>query len=393
MSEYQYYEFVAVDRPLSRDEQAQLRAISSRAEISAARFVNVYHYGDLKADPHALLGRSFDAFVYVSNWGHREFALRLPRESVDEKALEPYLAAEVLELATTREHATLTFTYRDEEGGGWVDDEDAAAWMPSLLPLRAQLLRGDLAPLYVAWLRGAQEGVLSSSDEGEEVDEDALEPPVPAGLRDPSAALQSLVEFLDVDSDLFAAAAEASPDAESDALDRRALGAWLAKRPAADKDAWLTRVAAGEGARVEAELRQAFRAATAPARGARTAKRRTLAEIKARARALAEERARRKAADAERARVASERAAAAAREQRLAALAGRTQGAWAKVESLVEQQKGSSYEEAIALLLDLRALAEREGATADFAARIEALRARHPKKPALHRRLAAARLA
>ena len=31
MGEYQYYEFVAIDRPLTHDEQAELRAISTRA--------------------------------------------------------------------------------------------------------------------------------------------------------------------------------------------------------------------------------------------------------------------------------------------------------------------------------------------------------------------------
>ncbi len=40
MSEYQYYEFVAIDQPLSADEQAELRAISTRALIAPTSFVN-----------------------------------------------------------------------------------------------------------------------------------------------------------------------------------------------------------------------------------------------------------------------------------------------------------------------------------------------------------------
>jgi hypothetical protein len=31
MSEYQYYEFVAIDRPISRQQQAELRNLSTRA--------------------------------------------------------------------------------------------------------------------------------------------------------------------------------------------------------------------------------------------------------------------------------------------------------------------------------------------------------------------------
>lgn len=46
MSEYQYYEFRAVDRPLGRTEQGELRAISTRARITAAGFVNHYDWGD-----------------------------------------------------------------------------------------------------------------------------------------------------------------------------------------------------------------------------------------------------------------------------------------------------------------------------------------------------------
>ena len=48
MSEYQYYEFLALDRPLTDQQRAELRSISSRAEITATRFVNTYQWGDLK---------------------------------------------------------------------------------------------------------------------------------------------------------------------------------------------------------------------------------------------------------------------------------------------------------------------------------------------------------
>jgi hypothetical protein len=60
MTEYQSYEFVALDRPLTADEMAELRAISTRAEITPTRFWNEYHWGDLKADPADLLARYFD---------------------------------------------------------------------------------------------------------------------------------------------------------------------------------------------------------------------------------------------------------------------------------------------------------------------------------------------
>jgi hypothetical protein len=51
MSEYQYYEFLALDRPLTENQRAELRSISTHAEITATRFVSDYHWGDLKGDP------------------------------------------------------------------------------------------------------------------------------------------------------------------------------------------------------------------------------------------------------------------------------------------------------------------------------------------------------
>lgn len=63
MSEYQYYDFRAMDRALTRPEMAELRSISSRAVITSTSFTNHYEWGDLKANPLKLLERYFDAFV------------------------------------------------------------------------------------------------------------------------------------------------------------------------------------------------------------------------------------------------------------------------------------------------------------------------------------------
>ncbi len=66
MSEYQYYEFRAIDRPLTKREMGELRALSTRAAITSTSFVNTYEWGDFKGDPDALMTRYFDAFVYGS---------------------------------------------------------------------------------------------------------------------------------------------------------------------------------------------------------------------------------------------------------------------------------------------------------------------------------------
>jgi hypothetical protein len=90
VSEYQCYEFVALDRPLTSDEMAELRSISTRADISPTRFWNEYQWGDLKADPKRLLARYFEAFLYFANWASHRFMLRLPASQVDLRQLKPH---------------------------------------------------------------------------------------------------------------------------------------------------------------------------------------------------------------------------------------------------------------------------------------------------------------
>src|SRR5437667_6092917 len=83
MSEYQYYEFRAIDRPLTQKEMRELRALSTRAEITPTSFTNEYHWGDFKGDPRKLIEKYFDAFLYYANWGTLWCMFRLPRETAD----------------------------------------------------------------------------------------------------------------------------------------------------------------------------------------------------------------------------------------------------------------------------------------------------------------------
>gem|GEM_PF-4090062 len=44
MSTYQYYFFEAIDKPLTDQQQKELRKISSRAQINSRRFENEYNW-------------------------------------------------------------------------------------------------------------------------------------------------------------------------------------------------------------------------------------------------------------------------------------------------------------------------------------------------------------
>jgi hypothetical protein len=221
-------------------------------------------------------------FVYVANWGTRRLLVKLPRGAVDPKELERYVAEPALTMEVGEEHVLLELLRDDEEGAGWVEDREARGWMPSLAPLRAELLRGETTPLYLAWLRGATTGFAEP--------EEATEPPAPAGLRELSGPCRALCDFLALDPSLVAAAAAPSE------LAPKALRAWLAQVPAAEKDEWLVRLATGKPPDVGAEIARRFRQAHAPpgARGSRP-KPRTAADLLARADALRAERKAREA--------------------------------------------------------------------------------------------------
>jgi hypothetical protein len=96
MSEYQYYEFLAVDRPLDERAMRALRAITSRATITPTSLINEYHWGDFKGNPDRLMEQYFDAHLYFANWGTRRLMLRLPLASFPLALAEPYCVDDVV---------------------------------------------------------------------------------------------------------------------------------------------------------------------------------------------------------------------------------------------------------------------------------------------------------
>jgi len=90
MSEYQYYEFQAIDRPLTSSEVDKLRSYSTRARITSTSFVNDYLWGSLKGDEDAWMERYFDAFLYLANWGTHVLKLRLPSPLLDVRTAKKY---------------------------------------------------------------------------------------------------------------------------------------------------------------------------------------------------------------------------------------------------------------------------------------------------------------
>ena len=257
----------------------------------------------------------------------------------------------------------------------WVEVDDR---LGPMVQARSDLAAGDLRLLYLGWLLGAQ---WAGQDDDDAVAD--IEPPVPAGLGDLSASLRAIADFLEIDKDLIAVAAETSPPFEEPAND--GLAEWITELPAAEKDTLLTMVADGEGAQVQALLLRGFRGSDTATTG-RSGSIRTATGLRAAAKNRAAER--RKAQEQrrreEQARKAAARAAAYAR--RLDELAAEGEAPWKQVDEMIATKKTSEYDRAVALLRDLRALAKRQGEEAAFAKRVLDLRAQYPGRPGLQDR-------
>jgi hypothetical protein len=263
VSEYQYYEFLAIDRPLDDDEQAEVRSLSTRASITATSFVNEYHWGDFRGDPNQLMERYYDAHLYVANWGTHRVMFRLPADLLDPDIVEDYCVDDQLNAWVTGEFVVLELTSEDEAGDFDVD-HDAETLLSGIVGVRAELAAGDLRPLYLAWL--AAYGAWERDEDAFDRDaDDDREPPVPPGLTRLTAPQRALADFLRIDDALLSVAAQTSPPLETVADDPDELAAWVTGLPVTEKDRLLERVIQGEATRVRIELLRRFRGDTMPA--------------------------------------------------------------------------------------------------------------------------------
>lgn len=259
MSEYQFYEFRAIDSVLTGAQTRELRRLSKRADISPSSFSVHYDFGDFSSDPRRLIERQFDAYLHVAAWGTREFSIRLPEGELDAKSAGKFLCGEGATLRKSRGFVVVDFC-ADEEQLDMEDEygDDGRGWMDSLLGVRDELARGDLRALYLGWLICAQLGDFPSN---------AREPRPPPGLRKLTDAQQSLVDFLRLDRNLLVAAAKTSPP-ELPAPSAAAIRAWVRGLSATSKDRLLSDIALGKMSHPDIALHKRFerdnKAARAP---------------------------------------------------------------------------------------------------------------------------------
>ncbi len=341
MSEYQYYEFLAIDRPLTTEEMSALRALSTRANITPVSFTNEYNWGDFKGNPDKLMQRYFDAHVYVANWMTAIFMVRLPIEALSKETAKAIAVAHMLDFKATQTHWVITWSLEESENDDRFGMEDGRGWMARLAPVRDELLRGDIRSLYIGWLAAVT---------GEMMDNHEIEPLSVSGLGSLTSAQQALAEFLEVDPDLLAGAGMGSPAAQVEKISQKEMDEWIDGLPRDEVKAVLKQLLEGKGQQAERTLKNRF---AAWRRGLQSdkaeASRRTVGELRKNAEAAEKIRLERKKRDRKRREIKRRKE----REVYLKNLSKDFPKMWKSAQQTVERGSGLAYDEACRALVDI----------------------------------------
>ncbi len=379
MSEYQRYEFMTIDRPLTRAQLDAVNNLSSHIEASSTHALIEYHWSDFKHDPIKVLHEYFDGFLYWANWGSPELALRFPHGILPVDLIDGYDFDDFVTFTRHSDYDILDIHFGEMQAPDeWIDYE-----LGSLISIRDELMEGDLRSLYIAWLASQPMiGDYDEDDEDEDFDEDDEVadyeigvPPVPPAFDKLTAAQQALAELLQVPQELLIAAARHSKAAAPSTGDDFA--AWIKLLPPDRCNEYLIRLAHNEPGlsrllvKELRELSQDKTRATLPA-GERVTYSTLLAESKAiKARLEHEEREREQVA----------------RQRHLQEIHDHQDVYWHQVNQEVMRSSGPGYDEALRLLIELRGAADQYKESQEFQERFRAWVRPHLRRPAFIKRL------
>ncbi|MFC1743661.1 hypothetical protein ACFL35_06675 [Candidatus Riflebacteria bacterium] len=370
MSEYQYYEFVSVDKPLSQKEMKQLRSISTRARITPSGFVNEYNWGDLSASPVELMKKYFDAHFYYANWGTIVFMVRLPEDLLLPETVSSFVCEWSLDIKKFKKHWLITWSLDEPEIYDTFFQEGMAS-LSSLLPIRQELLEGDLRSLYIGWLACVSRNLIAK---------EVKEPIVMPGFGNLTAPQQVLADILEVEPDLQGASHGIPPENKlEDEKERFEL--WLKSQSKEKFVAFAKNVVLGNSARAKINLRKEYyewRNKKKPGLKERTVKQlQTLAEKAKRERIKREKKAHKKA-ETKRKRE---------RKNYLSSLAKNYAKVWKETNKLASAGTGSAYDKTCDLIKDLAEAYNTFDTRESFDSALAKFMKKNQKRPALTKRL------
>ena len=369
MSEYQRYEFMTVDRPLTRVQLEEVNSLSSHIEASSTHALIEYNYGDFKYDPLEVLRDYFDGFLYWANWGSPRLAFRFPHGLLPANLLDSYnFDTFFVTFTQYADYDILNILFGEMEGPDeWVEYE-----LGPLMAIRDELLEGDVRSLYIVWL--AYQNVVGNDDE-EKDDEINSIPPVPPAFRTLTGAQQAMAELLQVPEELLVAAAQHSNATISSAKDD--FVAWVELLPQQRRNEYLARLAQNElglNRLLVKELRELGQGKMkeVPIVGEYVTYATLLAESKG-----VKARLKREKQEQEQ----------LARQRRLQDIHSQQEEYWRQARLAAERGTGAGYDEATRILVELREVAEHFKENQEFQARFRTWVTSHLRRPAFLKRL------
>jgi len=345
MSEYQRYEFMTIDRPLTGKQLDAVNALSSHITASSTHALIEYHWGDFKHDPIKVLHRFFDGFFYCANWGTTQLAFRFPHGILPTEIADEYNVDEFVTLTPHADYDILDIDFGEMEASDVWTDYD----LGSFIAIRDELMEGDLRALYIVWLAS-----LHLYEQDNEEEEDEIVPPVPPAFGKLTAAQQALAELLQLPQEMLDVTAKHSQKAGPSADDDFA--AWVKLLPTDRCNDFLLRLAHNEpglSRLLVKELRKLGQHETGT----------TLPEAERIPYATLH--AEYKAAKAKKEREEQERKKMA-RQRHLQDIHNHQDSYWQQVDQAVKRGSGAGYEEAVRVLVELREAASQFQASQAF---------------------------
>jgi hypothetical protein len=336
MSEYQRIVFRAIDGPVSDKNLEYMRRQSSRAEITPWSFENEYHYGDFRGDAVEMLRRGYDFHLHYANFGIRRLLIRLPHGIPDSHRAKRYVEANSLQFIPDKQGRGGSLSIEPYHEAGHLEDLwDLDSLIDRLIPLRAEILDGDLRPLYLAHL-----AIACDSDHDPE---EAHEAPVPAGLERLTDAQRALAELYSLDDSLIAAAADGGPRSPVPTDASSEYAEWLKRQPEATKDMWLAQWLSDPRSSLRREILVEFQNSRNAPLWPTVRRDRTIAALRAIAEEIQDESNRKSAEKAARQKA-----------KRLAQMAADPDRTLRETEKLAAQRSTEAYRQIATLLAELR---------------------------------------
>jgi len=372
MSEYQSYEFQALDRPLTHEAQAEMHRLSSRVRLTATSASFVYNYGDFRGDPSHVLANYFDAMLYITNWGTRQLMFRFPAKAIPDDVMKTYQYADFVAWSTKGKSVILNIELHQEEPDDeWIEE---GGLLSGIVQVRNDILRGDYRALYLAWLM-----IAVREFEFLEEDEDLTEPPVPPNLQTLSPALRNFIDCFGIDADLVTAASETSQKAGQ--IDEK-LNSSIDRLSETEKRDFLERLLNGES-HLDIALANRLRELSGVSKANPImGEHRTIRQLIVKSKGVLQQR-----------RKAEQQQAEATRLKKLEKVSLQQEQLWTQIPDLINQKNANSYQEAVNILKDLHDLAVFQQRLSEFQDKMAAIRRQYPTLHGLHRRLKEARLA